>query len=109
MVDTYWLLLVAPKLVTVGRLRVIEKIRDNIVAAHALEETIVEAVMEYANEDVSRAGFGLNAAFRASITLAKCSTMSDETRMAFAQAMFLELTDDLQTNVVASSQSPVPN
>lgn len=87
----------------------IEKIRDNLVGAHALEETIVDAVMEYASKDVSRAGFGLNAAFRASITLAKCSTMSDETRMAFAQAMFLELTDDLKTSVVASSQSNKPN
>jgi len=78
----------------------IETFTTSVFEAHELEEMIVDAVFNYVSGDDTRSGFGINAAFRASIALSKCSTMSDETRMALAQSMFMEMTEDLNLSAM---------
>lgn len=78
----------------------IDAIPEKLAAAHELEQNIVEAVFDYVDQDETRAGFGINAAFRACITLAKCSSMSPQTRMALAQQIFMDLTADLSTTTI---------
>lgn len=73
----------------------IDRVVEKLIAAHKLEEHILDAVFDYVDQDVTKTQFGLNAAVRASILLIKGSTMSNETRMALAQSIFMDLTDDL--------------
>ena len=75
--------------------RMIESVEKKAVEAHELEQTIANAVHDYVDDDETRAGFGINAAFRACIGLIKTSSMSPQTRMSFAQRIFLDMTDDL--------------
>jgi|GEM_PF-1560813 len=77
-----------------------EKIQRSLVDAFKLEEDIVDAVFNYVDEDVTKTQFGINAAVRASISLIKGSSMSPETRMALAQNIFVELTDDIPLHVI---------
>ena len=80
-----------------------EAISEKLAAAHELEQSIIDAVFEYVNEDDSKAGFGLNAAVRACIALAKSSTMSPQTRMALAQQIFMDMTSDLSKSTILQS------
>ncbi|MFC4347964.1 hypothetical protein ACFO5Q_08920 [Kordiimonas lipolytica] len=77
---------------------------EKIAAAHELEQRLINEVFDYVNEDDERAGLGLNAAFRACITLTKGSTMTAQTRMAFAQQVYLEMTSDLALSTIRGHQ-----
>ena len=79
----------------------LEKIAD----AHDLERRLIDAVFDYVNEDDERAGLGINAAFRACVALTKASTMSPQTRMAYAQQLFMDMTSDLGPSIIRQSQN----
>ena len=84
----------------------IEAITEKLAGAHDLEQSIIDAVFEYVDEDDSKAGFGLHAAVRACVALAKGSTMSPQTRMALAQQIFMDMTSDL---TILSAAEPAKN
>lgn len=77
-----------------------EQTADKLAAAHELELSIVNAVFDYVSDDDSKAGFGISAAFRACVSLAKNSSMSPQTRMALAQHVFLDMTGDLTPSTI---------
>ena len=78
----------------------VEQSSAKLAAAHELELSIVNAVFDYVNNDDSKAGFGISAAFRACVSLAKNSSMSPQTRMALAQHIFMDMTSDLDTSTI---------
>lgn len=73
----------------------IEKMMLDATQAHTLQESIVQSVFDYVDEDVARSSFGVNAALQAGVELAKNSSMSTQTRMALAQTVFQAMTEDI--------------
>ncbi len=73
-----------------------EKMTRDVTKAHELQESIVQSVFDYVDDDLSRSTFGINAALQAGVQLVKSSSMSDQTRMNIAQTIFQDLTEDIQ-------------
>lgn len=73
----------------------IDDVQKKLIAAHALKEEIINSVFKYVADDDAKVGFGVHAAVQASISLIKDSSMSSQTRMALAQSIFMNLTDDI--------------
>jgi len=72
-----------------------EKITRDVTKAHELQESIIQSVFDYVDDDFSRSTFGINAALQAGVQLVKNFSMSDQTRMSIAQTIFQDLTEDI--------------